>query len=107
MPRSPESAGGERNLLLTVATLVGVAGVTAFACAYICGFVLDGFANSQTMVLLITDAGLKSDDAGLERKLTAATAALATCRDLGLALGIGCLGVGVAVFLRLRNQNAS
>lgn len=107
MRRSPDDGSAERNLLLTVCTLVAVAGLTAFGSAYICGFVLDGFASSETMVLLITDAGLKSDDANLERKLTAATTALRTCRDLGTALGVGCLGVGVAALYRLGNQNAS
>jgi hypothetical protein len=52
------------------------------------------------MVMLITDAGTKSDDAGLERQLTSATLGLKACRDLGWALAVGCLGVGVAVFLR-------
>ena len=108
MPRSPDVEGSaERNLLLTVCTLVGVAGLTAFASAYICGYVLEGFAKSETMVLLITDAGLKSDDANLERKLTAATAALGVCRDLGAALGVGCLGVWVAALYRLAYKNAS
>lgn len=107
MPRSPESVSAERNLLLTVCTLVGVAGLTACASAYICGFVLDGFAKSETMVLLITDAGLKSDDANLEKKLTSATTALAACRDLGIALGVGCFGVGVAALCRIIKTKAA
>ena len=56
------------------------------------------------MVLLITDAGLKSDDANLERQLSSATAALQAVRDIGYALGFGALGVGVAVLIRYRRK---
>ena len=81
--------------------------IAAAASAFICDFVLRSFEDSQAMVLLITDAGTKSDDKNLERNLSAATMALKACRDLGWALSVGCLGVGVAVFLRLRRENAS
>lgn len=59
------------------------------------------------MVMLITDAGTKSDDKNLERNLSAATLGLQACRDLGLALAVGCLGVGVAVSVRIWKQRAS
>jgi hypothetical protein len=75
--------------------------------AIITDHILSSFANSETMALLITDAGTKSDDANLERQLTSATMGLRACRDLGWALAVGCLGVGVAVFLRFRRANAS
>jgi hypothetical protein len=55
----------------------------------------------------VTDAGLKSDSADLERNMSTATMALKSVRDLGWALAVGCLGVGVAVFLRSRRQNVS
>jgi len=90
----------------TVALLVCSA-VGAFSVAIITDHILSSFANSNTMALLITDAGTKSDDLGLERQLTSATLGLKACRDLGWALAVGCLGVGVAVFLRFRRQNAS
>jgi hypothetical protein len=57
--------------------------------------------------MIVTDAGLKSDSADLERNMSTATLALRSVRDLGWALAVGCLGVGVAVFLRSRRQNAS
>ncbi len=66
-----------------------------------------GSDNLLLAVALITDAGTKSDDKNLERNLSSATMALKACRDLGWALSVGCLGVGVAVFLRLRRENAS
>ena len=87
--------------------LVVCAGLAAVSVAYISDLILSSFANSNTMALLITDAGTKSDDAGLERQLTSATMGLKACRDLGWALAVGCLGVGVAVFLRFRRANAS
>ena len=87
--------------------LVVCAGMAAVSVAYISDLILSSFANSSTMALLITDAGTKSDDKNLERNLSSATLALKACRDLGWALSVGCLGVGVAVFLRFRRQNAS
>ena len=90
----------------TVALLVCSA-VGAFSVAYISSYILDSFQNTTAMVMLITDAGTKRDDANLERQLSVATLGLKACRDLGWALAVGCLGVGVAVFLRFRRQNAS
>jgi hypothetical protein len=90
----------------TVALLVCSA-VGAFSVAYISSYILESFQNTTAMVMLITDAGTKSDDANLERQLSVATLGLKACRDLGWALAVGCLGVGVAVFLRFRRQNAS
>jgi len=107
VPPRKESPSEGNNLLYAVGLLVLAAFVSAACSAFICDFVLRSFQDSQSMVLLITDAGTKSDDKNLERNLTSATLALKSCRDLGWALSIGCLGVGVAVFLRLRRQNAS
>jgi hypothetical protein len=90
----------------TVALLVCSA-VGAFSVAYISSYILDSFQNTTAMVMLITDSGTKSDDANLERQLSVATLGLKACRDLGWALAVGCVGVGVAVFLRFRRQNAS
>ena len=90
----------------TVALLVCSA-VGAFAVAYIADYILSSFQDTNAMVMLITDAGTKSDDAKLGGQLTTATQGLKACRDLGWALAVGCLGVGVAVFLRFRRQKAS
>ncbi len=107
MPPRKESPSEGNNLLYAVGLLVIAAFVSAACSAFICDFVLRSFQDSQSMVLLITDAGTKSDDKNLERNLTSATLALKSCRDLGWALSVGCFGVGVGVFLRLRRQNAS
>ena len=90
----------------TVALLLCSA-IGAVSVAFITDHILSSFQSTNAMVMLITDAGTKSDDANLERQLTSATLGLKACRDLGWALAVGCLGVGVAVFLRFRRQNAS
>ena len=107
MPPAKERPSADKNLLFAVCGLVMAAFVAAACSAWICDFVLRSFQDTNAMVMLITDAGTKSDDKNLERNLSAATLALKTCRDLGWALAVGCLGVGVAVFLRLRKENAS
>jgi hypothetical protein len=90
-------------MLLTLA-----AGATATASAYTASFVLDQLQSTDALVLLIVDGqGLKSDSADLERNMSTATLALKSVRDIGWALAVGCLGVGVAVFLRSRRQSVS
>lgn len=101
---SPADAASEHNLRVAVWFLIVAAFCASAASAYICGFVLDSFQSSKAMVMLITDSGLKSDDIQTERQLSAATLALQSCRDLGMALSIGCLGVGVAAFVRSRRN---
>lgn len=98
---------GDANLLWAAVGLIACTMVGAVGVYLLSSFVLDSFQDTNAMVMLITDAGTKSDDKNLERNLSTATIGLQACRDLGLALAIGCLGVGVAVFLRIRRQNAS
>ena len=104
-PQAKESGSG--NLLMAVVLLTGFAGLSALSSAYIAGYVLDQLQSTDALVMIVTDAGLKSDSADLERNMSTATMALRSVRDLGWALAVGCLGVGVAVFLRSRRQNAS
>jgi hypothetical protein len=103
----PAKQSGSNNLLLAVALITAFAGVSAFASAYIAGYVLDQLQSTDALAIIVTDAGLKSDSADLERNMSTATLALRSVRELGWALAVGCLGVGVAVFLRSRRQNAS
>ena len=98
---------GSANLLLAVTLLTGFAGLSAFSSAYIAGYVLDTLQSRDALVMIVTDAGIKSDSVSVEQGLSAATVALKSVRDLGWALAVGCLGVGVAVFLRSRRQKAS
>lgn len=101
MPKKQKPKNESDNSLIAVISLVIVASVTAWTSAWVCGYVLDAFQSSDTMVLLITDAGLKSDDAKLEGQLSSATMALRTIRDFSWALGIGCGGVAIAIGIRL------
>lgn len=105
-PRSQQPSGGS-NLVLAVCLLTAFAGLSAFASAYIAGYVLDQLQSTDALVMIVTDAGLRSDSKDLEQNMSAATLALKSVRDLGWALAVGCLGVGVAVFIRSRRQNAS
>ena len=101
MPKPSEPSASEGNLLLAVCLLVGFAGMAAATTAYTSGFVLDQLQSTDALVMLITDGGIKSDSASLERNLSSATLALQSVRDLGLALSFGCLAVAVAVGVRL------
>lgn len=97
----PSASGSESNLLIAVCLLTGFAGLTAVTSAWTAGFVLDQLQNTDAMVMLVTDGGIRSDSQRLERNLSSATLALQSVRDLGLALSFGCLGVAVAVGFRL------
>ena len=107
MQKAKPRESGSANLLLAVCLLTAFAGVSAFASAYIAGYVLDQLQSTDALVMIVTDAGLKSDSKDLESNMSAATLALKSVRDLGWALAVGCLGVGVAVFIRSRRQKAS
>jgi len=105
MAKAKQSDGG--NLLLAVTLVTAFAGLTALASAYIAGEVLQILQSRDALVMIVTDAGIKSDSVSVEQGLSAATTALKAVRDLGWALAVGCIGVGVAVFLRSRRQKAS
>ena len=106
MAKPAKQESGSANLLLAVCLLTAFAGLTAFSSAYIAGYVLDQLQSTDALVMIVTDAGLRSDSKDLEQNMSAATLALKAVRDLGWALAVGCLGVGVAVFIRSRRQNA-
>lgn len=107
MRRAKAKVKGVDNLLLAVCLLTAFAGLTAFASAFVAGYVLDQLQSTEALSLIVTDGGLKSDSKDLEQNISAATLALKSVRDLGWALAVGCIGVGVAVFIRFRRQNAS
>jgi hypothetical protein len=102
----PANLSGDNNLIWAVVGLLICSAITAFATYGICTYVTNSFADSNAMVMLITDAGIKSDDSRLEGNLTAATQGLIELARLGLALGIGCIGVGVAVLVRIYRKPA-
>ena len=101
MAKPSEPSASEGNLLLVVCLLTAFAGLTAVACAWTAGFVLNQLQSTDALVMLVTDGGIRSDSKSLEANLSSATLALKAVQDLGLALSFGCLGVAVAVGLRL------
>lgn len=90
----------ENNLIFAVGGLLCIALLSAGFTAWACDYVVKGFQESNTMALLITDAGVKSDDAKLEGQLSSATSALLMLRDVGLSVVVGGFGVAIAVVLR-------
>lgn len=107
MAKSPNPSASDSNLLWATVALMACSFVGSVGVYVLSDYVLSSFQNTNAMVMLITDAGTKSDDANLERQLTTATLGLQACRDLGLALAIGCLGTAVAVSIRIWRQRAS
>lgn len=86
--------------LLSISLLA--AGFTAWTCDY----VLASFQDSNTMALLITDAGLKSDDKNLEGNLTTATQTLRYLKDIGLSVVVGGSGIALALLVRRFTHNS-
>ena len=107
MAKSPKPSASDSNLLWATVALMACSFVGAVGVYVLSDYVLSSFQNTNAMVMLITDAGTKSDDKNLERQLTTATLGLQACRDLGLALAIGCFGTGVAVSIRIWKQKTA
>ena len=99
MAKPSERSDG--NLLIAVGIILVISCVCALYTAWIVQGVLNAFASSQTMALLITDAGVKSDDANLERQLSSATAALKMSADIAYALVVASLMMGLALGWRV------
>ena len=100
MARKSDQPSADDNLVLVVCFLTAFAGLSAFASAYISGYVLDTLQSRDALVMIVTDAGIKSDSVSVEQGLSSATTALLAVRDLGMALSIGCLGIGLALGIR-------
>jgi hypothetical protein len=90
-----------QNLVLAVIGCAIVSAMCAITVFVTCDFILDSFRNTDAMVMLITDSGLRSDDKTLERNLSSATSALRACRDVALAMGMGSGMVGLAMAFRI------
>ena len=100
MPRKSNQPSADDNLVLVVCFLTAFAGLSAFASAYISTVVLETLQSRDALVMIVTDAGIKSDSVSVEQGLSSATTALLAVRDLGMALSIGCLGIGIALGIR-------
>ena len=102
MAKPPERSASEGNLLLVVCLLVTFAGLASVTTAYTAGFVVDQLQSTDALVMLVVDGGkLRSDSESLEQNMSSATLALKSVRELGLAMAFGCLGVAVAVGIRV------
>lgn len=93
--------GSDGNLVIAVAIILAVSCACALYTAFVVNGVLDAFASSQTMALLITDAGIKSDDAKLEHQLSSATLALKMSADIAYALVVASFMMAVALLWRV------
>jgi hypothetical protein len=96
-----------QNLTWALIAILVCSLIASASTAYICQYVLDAFQSTNAMAMLITDSGIVSDDKNLEGNLSVATQGLHTAKDFALALVIGIVGVGVAVFIRIRRQSRS
>ena len=98
---SPRKDHGDSNLLWVVGVLLCM----ACSCAVYTGHIIDSTLNSlrtsNTMALLITSDGFKSDDAKLEAQLNQAQKALQDSADIALALTIACLIVAIGLIIRV------
>lgn len=99
MPR--KSGKDDNNLLWVVAVLL----VMACSCSVYTGYIINGTLNalrtSNTMALLITSDGFKSDDGKLEAQLNTAQQALQDSADIALALTVACLIVAIGLVMRI------
>lgn len=100
MPPS-QKPNGENNLVWAVGIILAMACLCSAYTAWTIKSVLAGFQDSQTMVLLITDAGLKSDDKNLEHQLSSATTALKISADVAYALVMASLMMAAALAWRV------
>ena len=100
MARKSDQPSADDNLVIVVCFLTLFAGLSAFSSAYIAGVVLDTLQSRDALVMIVTDAGIKSDSISVEQGLSSATIVLLAVRDLGMALSIGCLGIGLALGIR-------
>jgi hypothetical protein len=106
-PAKP-SASGDKNLLWANMALISCSFIGSVGIYLLAEHVLSSFQDSQAMAMILGDAGrIVSDDKKLEQNLSTATMGLKVCRDLGLALALGCFGCAVAVSIRLIRSRAS
>jgi hypothetical protein len=96
-----QKSESDGNLVIAVGIILLVSCICALYTAWIVNGVLEAFASSQTMALLITDAGVKSDDANLERQLSSATLALKMSADIAYALVVASLMMAGALAWRM------
>lgn len=108
MERSPESLPfNPHNLLSAVVGCCLLSGLCSLIVWATANQILCSIQDANVMALLITDTPgqtFVADDSKLADNLNQAKSALLTCRDISLALAVGTMMVGLAVFWRLFNH---
>jgi hypothetical protein len=107
VPKESPQKSGDNNLIISAGIILAISAVCAVYTAWVVNNVLNAFASTEAMVMLITDSGIKSDDLKTERQLSEATIALQTSRDIALALVVASLMMGMALAWRLFGQKAN
>jgi hypothetical protein len=97
-----DEENGNHNLQLSILTLIVCTLLSAVSIIWIVDFVLESFQSTNAMALLITDAGIKSDDPNLEHNLSVATSALLSCKDFAWALVVGLVVCLLAMVIRIK-----
>jgi hypothetical protein len=97
-----DEENGNHNLHLCVVTLIVCTLVSAISIIWIVDFVQESFQSTNAMALIITDAGIKSDDPNLEHNLSVATDTLSMCKDFAWSLVVGLLVCLFAVGVRIK-----
>jgi len=98
------------NLLLAVIGCTIITGLCSLTVYLTADFILTSIRSSNVMALLITDIPgqtFVADDKNLERNLNSATQALLTCRDISLALGVGCCMIAAALGWKMTGLGGS
>jgi hypothetical protein len=107
MPKESPQKSVDNNLLISAGIILGISSICAVYTASVVNQVLNAFASTEAMVMLITDSGIRSDDLKTERQLSEATLALQTSRDVAVALVVASLMMGIALAWRLWGQKAN
>jgi hypothetical protein len=97
-----EEENENHNLHLCVVTLIVCTLLSAASIIWIVDLVQESFQSTNAMALIITNAGIKSDDPNLEQNLSVATDALSMCKDFAWALVTGLLVCLFAVGVRIK-----
>lgn len=88
---------------------VGISAIVTIACAgataWLLQYTIQSFQDSNTMALLITDAGVKSDDKNLEHQLSTATLAMKATRDIAMAMAFGSTAILTAIIYRIYKRS--
>lgn len=107
MQNPGQRSAAENNLAIAIWFILGISGGCALYTSYVIQTTLDTLSSSQSMALIIVDAGkdFVSDDGKLGDKLSDATKALINTCDVAYAVSIGCLGIaGALLWKTIRNR---